>query len=184
MKKILYLVNFLNYYGLYFDLKISRTNYIRVRFFQIFSTLLIGSGKSVASTLQFPLFVLGSCVYPTKSLNLKLSKLFLLTFSFPLLSTNVICISFGASSVICCSIDSLGNECFKAMSNSLSFWVLLNVLQSRSFKICVISVLRSFLRSMFSDLPLLLIFPALLPVVELKPIIYVIQCYEISLNVS
>ena len=111
------------------------------------STLLIGKGNSVASTLQLPLSVLSICVYLAKSLNIKLSKLFLFTFSFPLLSTNVICMSCGTSSVICCSIESLGNECFKAMSNSLSFCVLLNVLQSRSFKICVISVLRSFLRS-------------------------------------
>jgi len=33
MKKILHLVNILNYYGLYFDVRISRNNYIRVRFF-------------------------------------------------------------------------------------------------------------------------------------------------------
>ena len=31
---------------------------------------------------------------------------------------------------MCSSIDSLGNECFKAMSNSLSFCVLLKVLDS------------------------------------------------------
>ena len=33
MNKLLHIVNFLNYYGLYFDLKINKTNYLRIRFF-------------------------------------------------------------------------------------------------------------------------------------------------------
>ena len=33
MKKVVYIVNFLNYYGLYCDLKINRTDYIIVRLF-------------------------------------------------------------------------------------------------------------------------------------------------------
>ena len=33
MKRAIHIVNFLNYYGLYFDLRISRTEYVRIRLF-------------------------------------------------------------------------------------------------------------------------------------------------------
>ena len=33
MKKLVHIVNFFNYYGLYFDVKINLTNYIRIRLF-------------------------------------------------------------------------------------------------------------------------------------------------------
>jgi len=47
--------------------------------------------------------------------HLKLSKLFLLILSFPLLSMIVICMSCGISSDIRCSVDCLGSERYTAL---------------------------------------------------------------------
>ena len=64
-------------------------------------------------------------------------------------------ISFGPLSM-CCSIESLGNECFKAMSCSLSFCALDNVLQSRSFNIQLFFMVnfKSFYPATFFDVRL------------------------------